>query len=213
MGLINPRTTTSSSASTSTTSSSSSSSSAASAAAASVTSSASASSAPRYKDFETCYPLGDPNTIKDDPVGLCNHGWIENTCAVRMSHTFNCVAKKLGSKFLIPPRPNQHIVACKGDLKGQKVIYRVRELKPEIEKILGKPIIFKGKGSEGRGVDVSELAGRKGVIYFDTTGYWGDATGHFDLWTGSYIYAKGNVPQTTQHHFAISKAVYFWPLA
>jgi len=107
-----------------------------------------------------------------------------NTCAVRLAHAI----------FLCDKNFFKNVVA-KSKTEWYGLPTRASDL----------AIILNGNIGKAERVRKSEVAGRKGVIFFDTIpGFQG--TGHISLWDGMAVVDK-------QDYFQASPRAYFWKLA
>jgi hypothetical protein len=95
-----------------------------------------------------------------------------NTCAVRMSYILN------ESGIRIERIPGQTVSGA----DGRQYFFRVRNLIDFLKHRWGAPEIVKYPAENG-----GLLAGRKGVILFEVTG-WSDAQGHATLFDGTRCY-------------------------
>jgi hypothetical protein len=153
----------------------------------------------------SCYPQGETEAVKARIGGAVNADWITNTCAIRMSHTLNCAGKTV---------PNMGSESIQGGAPHHwQYIFRVKQLDPQVQRMFGKGFTVRGSGAGGRGVDVTKFHGKKGIIKFDTTGAWDDASGHFDLWNGvSMNEETHNNPETVKRYFSLAISVTLWEL-
>jgi len=159
---------------------------------------------PSFNTLKNCYPQGSADEVKARIGGAVNADWIENTCAIRMSHTLNCAG------IPVPPRVSGGQVQWIRGGNGDKYIFRVKQLDPEIKKFFGNGITITAPAGK-RGVDYSPISGKKGIIYFNTQGAWNDASGHFDLWDGSQMVEKEHANSATRdRYFSLSISVTFW---
>lgn len=180
---------------------------------------------PSWADMEKHYPAAAIGIVQlydtmigGDLKGLHKLPAYENTCAIRMSYGLNRSGLKLGKA------PSKG-----GSLKGaDDYLYwiRVSDLKPHLmtrfsgaDEKLTLPAIpaalvndsaalstkFKERVALAQAWLDKELAGRKGIVVFDVSG-WGNASGHFTLWDGvkkQLAYASGHDDSTTSQY-------YFW---
>ena len=104
-----------------------------------------------------------------------------NTCAVRLSRTLNYNSLEL-------PGPNKFagLNVVSGDDKAWYA-FRVRELRPWLMQKLSRPR-FNVNKKAGDAFDKKDIAKYKGIIGFDIR--FSDATGHLDLWDGSFFTAE-----------------------
>lgn len=112
-----------------------------------------------------------------------------NTCAVRMSYILN------KSGILIPKILGE--TASGSDMR--QYFFRVKNLIKFITREWGKPEIVNYPPSSG-----GTLAGRKGIILFEVSG-WSDAQGHATLFNGSscYDHCYFNEPEA---HYSTDRA-------
>ena len=146
-----------------------------------------------YPDYQN-FPK--PEDVKTYIGGAVNEDWIENTCAIRMSRTLNYNDVTVPSSFA-----GLHTVKG-GD--GKRYAFRVRELHPWLEHVLGKPDFDLSKKS-GDAFDKSQIASMKGIIGFDI--HFSDATGHFDLWDGTTFTHEY---QTTGEYWSDATRIWLW---
>ncbi len=159
---------------------------------------------PAFVKAASCYPQGTGPEVKLRLGGGVNADYITNTCAVRLSHMLNCLGFNLGTS------PNYVTVR---DKNRRNILLRVRELYPLVNQLLGKPDVVVTLPRGKRGVDVSAFRGKKGIIRFDTTGAWNDASGHFDLWDGNRMVEASHADDaTTERYFGLSVAIQLWTL-
>lgn len=132
-----------------------------------------------------------------------------NTCATRMSYALNRSGLKL------PVAPNGGSIV--GDDKYNYWI-RVAQLSKKLSDHLGKPdFLLKHEPIERFRKDLADkrvevtrkflstVAGKKGIVVFEVTG-WQDATGHFTLWDGKDLLYVGE----GSHNDQSSYEYYFW---
>jgi len=101
-------------------------------------------------------------------------GW-ENTCAVRMSYILN------QSGVLIPHIERKTVSGT----DSHWYFYQIGDVINFLTQRWGKPDLIVRYPPSGGG---SELAGKKGVLLFEVSG-WGDtARGHATLWDGTTCY-------------------------
>ena len=96
-----------------------------------------------------------------------------NTCAVRMSYILN------QSGILIPHISQKTVSGA----DKRWYFFRVEDVIDFLIQQWGKPDLIVSYPPSGG----SELAGKKGVILFEVSG-WGDAGGHATLWDGTLCY-------------------------
>lgn len=123
----------------------------------------------RFNQWWSNYPAGEAEEVKKQIGGKVNAGWIDNTCAIRISRVLNY------SGFEIPYTQGETISGA----DGKWYFYRIRNLRPYLESKLGAP-----NYTFSPPYDMTEISKLKGFIHFDVK-VWRDATGHFDLWNGN----------------------------
>jgi hypothetical protein len=110
---------------------------------------------------------------------LVNDPNYQNTCATRMS-----VALK-GAGAAIPNELKEAL-----DGSGSPLIVRVMTMERLITRLLGQSYWGMSK-QPGVPVAAADLPARRGILAYHAQ--WSDATGHFDLWTGSAFVGKGRL--------------------
>ena len=160
-----------------------------------------------------------------------------NTCVIRMSHSFNLLsqselAEELPylSHYTVPlswppvkgrvwPSSNKRGWTVPGK-SGLRYALRVAEFEHLMRAWFGPPITIYPKNKVGkherqpgskeevwRKNYKESLNGKRGIIMFDTRGFWQSATGHFDLFD-----AETYGPTCSgKCYFRESKKVFFWP--
>lgn len=172
---------------------------------------------PKYPDFQKlwdAYPTGDTPAVgkliggavgsgigQPDANGKMR-GWITNTCAIRLSRSFNYA----GNEFRIPQAyafadrkvPKTFSTIAGGD--KLRYAFRVAEFLKYLREKFGKaPVSITKERGDSTVPDV--FKSRKGLIVFDDCG-WSDATGHIDLWNGSECRGKA--------YWQEAKRVFLW---
>ena len=109
---------------------------------------------------------------------LINNPNYNNTCATRLSYAFNSAGD---------PVPQKYREAIDG--AGNSLILKVKTMDAFIEGKFGKPSWGMSK-EPGRPITKNDLPRESGIIVYHAA--WSDATGHFDLWTGSSFIGSGN---------------------
>src|SRR5262249_22662342 len=109
----------------------------------------------QYPDYRS-YPK--PEEVKTLIGGNVNDGWITNTCAIRMSRALNYNGIPVPGNYA-----GLHTVKG-GD--GKRYAFRVRELHPWLEHVLGVPD-FDLKKRKGDAFDKTPISSLKGIIGFD----------------------------------------------
>jgi uncharacterized protein YgiM (DUF1202 family) len=137
------------------------------------------------------YPTGDAEAVKRQIGGAVNAEWITNTCAVRMSRSFNQAGTKV-------PGNVSYMNTVKGG-DGNRYAFRVKEFRQWLENKYGKPTLeARGDGTTN---PPSSFRGLKGIICFVDCG-WSDATGHLDLWDGQKCVGHA--------YFEYAKSILLW---
>ena len=161
-----------------------------------------ASSSLSFSKLKSCYPQGTADEVKKQLGGNVNAAWITNTCAIRMSHTLNCAGRAV-------PFINNETVRGKTPTNFN-YIFRVKQLAPLMTRWYGNGLTVKAKAGT-RGVPMDQFKGKTGVIRFDMTGLWDDATGHFDLWDGSKMVEETHSDKATvDRYFDSSISITLW---
>lgn len=130
------------------------------------------------------YPHGEPELVKALIGGNVNSEWIDNTCAIRLSHALNRSGHKV-----------QEIGGVKtvSGANGNRYMFRVREAVLYLRFHLGEPTPC----TQGQRPTAS------GIIWFDDCG-WMEATGHVDLWNG--------VAAAHDEYFGKARRVFLWAM-
>ncbi len=124
-----------------------------------------------------------------------------------MSTMINCHARK-SNQPQCKIQKQSGLVTVK-DKHGDNAALRVRELLPVLHKMLGPPTLV--VKANGRGVSRSKFQGKQGIIVFDTTGAWNDATGHMTvLMKNGMLIEKHLSASKVNEYFKISVKVSFW---
>ena len=149
-----------------------------------------------YPDYGT-YP--DSKVVKQEIGGAVNEDWITNTCAIRLSRTFNYNGMRVPGNF-------DGMSTVKG---GDKLRYafRVREMRLWLTYKLRKPD-FDLRKQAGVVFDKSTLSSQRGIIAFDIS--FADATGHLDLWDGSNFSSEYH---TSRSYWDSAKRITLWETA
>lgn len=126
-----------------------------------------------------------------------------NTCAVRLSRTLNYNNLKLPG-----PKKFAGLAVVSGDDK-KWYAFRVREIRKWLIHKLGQPK-YDYKKKAGEDFDKNDISTYKGIIGFDIQ--FSDATGHLDLWDGSYFTSekKGGL---TVDYWKSATRIWIWPAA
>ncbi|NET35850.1 MAG: hypothetical protein F6K19_28125 [Cyanothece sp. SIO1E1] len=148
-------------------------------------------------------PGGSADQAKASIGGEVNADWINNTCVIRISRSFNYSGHSIPADFA-----GLNTVVG-GD--GLHYAFRVKEFRQYLTEVYGQPAISyqypkarPGRDPKIHGLIPSEFEGHQGVICFVVPG-WRDATGHIDLWNGeSCIHSA---------YFSRASDVYLWEVS
>lgn len=142
------------------------------------------------------YPKGTSDEVKKKIGGGVDAGWITNTCAIRLSRSFNYAGAPVPDSY--GNSRGQPALAIRG---GDKKLYalRVAEFRKWLTAKYGQPTISLKSGPYGTAP--SQLQGKKGIICFVDCG-WSDASGHLDLWDGSKVIGSA--------YFNVAKQIFLW---
>lgn len=150
---------------------------------------------PSYSEMEKNYPHGSAEDVFDAVGGKvavngnipADQGGWENSCTVRISVCMNASGAE------IPFMKGE----TSSGANGKWHIYRVRTLEGYLTDKWGAPNILS--------TDAADFSGHKGILIFDTTGTWDNASGHATLWNGSGTVDGSN-------YFDKSSRVMLWTL-
>ncbi len=123
-----------------------------------------------------------------------------NTCAVRMSRTLNY------NSIAIPGPSSSGSMSVVSGADKKWYAFRVRDLSPWLSRKLTKPN-FELSKKQGDAFDKSTISKLRGIIGFDIN--FGDATGHLDLWDGSYFTSEKAGNQSTDYWQAATR-IWIW---
>jgi hypothetical protein len=166
---------------------------------------------PLWAQFQGCYPVGPARLVKARLGG--DAAKAKGINAMRISATFNCVAKLAKiAKYNVP------VIAGKGanavSAAKENLALNTEDFYKQVAiKVLGKPTLT--MASLGvRGVDASSFSAKRGVIYFDWdyAGSWSNQQGSFDLWDGTGVVSAPGDANALARNFALAKSVHFWAL-
>ena len=193
-----------------------------------------------WKTIWDKYPRGAADVIKKEIGGAVDAAWVSNTCVVRVSRSFNELAKSDEAKYKQWYVPRKFdLDAAAGDKKGltirggdkKRYALRVAEFQHLVNRWLGTPSKMEPKTKvglkeqqPGTEQEVYEknyketLAGKRGIVMFDTRGVWSDATGHFDVFDATTTTpAPGSGSDDGQRcgshcYWKEAKEVWLWPV-
>ena len=157
---------------------------------------------PSFARLWSNYPVGAAEDVKREIGGRVDRDWIVNTCAIRLSRSFNRAG------HAIPGDLEALNTVVGGD--GLRYAFRVRELTRHLNNMYGAPTVThtypepEEEGAPGGGEVPEAFRGVRGVIVFDVDA-WTDATGHLDLWDGEACVGHA--------YFDVARAVSLWPAA
>jgi len=157
----------------------------------------------RFEKMWSAYPRGKSDDVKKQIGGYVNRGWITNTCAIRLSRTFNYAGCKA---FRIPK--NKSFGGRKLNTVGggdyMRYAYRVSEMRRFLRAKLGSPdVVWKNPNKARRQYDNEGInapdafRNERGIILFDVS-IWNDATGHLDLWKQRECAGKCYFPESKE---------------
>lgn len=162
---------------------------------------------PDFNHLKACYPQGNADDVKERIGGRVDAGWITNTCAIRMSNTFNCASRAMNDpKFQVPRLPNNLSITSK---LGENHIYRVTEFTKYMTSRYGAPTTTL-RAPSGKGVDPAPLHNKRGLIAFTIN--WDDATGHLSLWDRTKVVEVTMTAADTARYFSLASEVHFWEM-
>nr|WP_243748865.1 T6SS effector amidase Tae4 family protein [Pseudomaricurvus alcaniphilus] len=150
---------------------------------------------PSYAEMEKNYPEGKAKDVFEAVGGKVavngkipveKGGWA-NSCTVRISVCLNA------SGADIPFMKGE----TSSGANGKWHMYRVRTLEGYLTESWGAPDVLS--------TNIADFSGQKGILIFDTTGTWTDASGHATLWNGSSTVDGSN-------YFNSSSRVMLWAL-
>ncbi len=141
---------------------------------------------PGFDALWAAYPHGTAAEVKALIDGNVNAEWITNTCAIRVSRSFNYAGHPI-------PMDHDGLNTVRGG-DDLRYAFRVLEFGKFLNRKYGMPDLVHEYEDNGGPIPES-FRGRSGVIAFDVRG-WNDATGHFDLWNGEDCAHKGYFNRT-----------------
>jgi len=132
-----------------------------------------------FKDLKNNYPLEDRaalyKKLGGDWPGNVDNPAYKNTCAVRLS-----VALKRSSVAL----PFKDGI----EGNGSPIIFKVATMGRAVKELFGEPTWGMSK-PPGAVLKATDLPRFSGIVVYHVA--WSNATGHFDLWTGSGFVGEG----------------------
>lgn len=135
-----------------------------------------------YNTLVSNYPTEDRPTLYNSLGGewpsLISNPNYQNTCAVRLS----IALRKSGVAL---PKASHEAM----DNSGNPIVLKVATMQSVVKELLGDSTWGMSR-QPGSHFDPSVIPDQKGIIVYHA--HWKDATGHFDIWTGSDFYGPGN---------------------
>lgn len=172
---------------------------------------------PKFSDLVCKYPIVGAEQVWEDIGGkvLINHKnqineEFENTCALRMSKSFN------DAGYPIQPTADDKKRGRAGSGAQQSpkewFYYAVNDFSRYLNTVYGPQDHTYTISSTVTADDVRQiLAGRKGIIVFVVSG-WSNATGHFSYWDGvKVLYGDYFHPEHSSAN-AVLRQIKFWEL-
>lgn len=144
----------------------------------------------RFADLRNNYPVPDPeksdeenrrafyNTLGGQWPSLVNADHFKNTCATRLS----VALKKSGASI-----SDTYKEAIEGN--GSPLIIKVKTMSEYLKATVGSSSWGISK-NPGTTIGAGDVPGVTGILVYHVA--WSNATGHFDLWTGSRFLGSGN---------------------
>lgn len=120
-----------------------------------------------------------------------------NTCAVRLAY-----ALFLGDKEFFRD------VTAKSGIEWHGLPVRADDLAIILNTKLGKAVRYDSP-DKSKGLAPTEIAGKKGILFFDKLEGWDGGTGHISLWDGNRVLDVGD---GGAGYFRRGERLYFWPL-
>jgi len=164
---------------------------------------------PSLSTAKKCFIQGNLASVKKQLGGGADASYITNSCAMKMSQLMNCNAETTGKSQCAIKKQSGLVTVP--DKSGQRLALRVKELLPVLKQRLGTPTMDVRASS--RGVDFAQFKGKAGIVVFDTTGAWKDATGHMSVLTGDGRLIEKHISTSdVQKYFKLSVRVTFWQM-
>lgn len=120
-----------------------------------------------------------------------------NTCAVRLAHALFLQDKNFFRD-----------VTAKSGIEWHGLPVRADDLAIILNEKIGKAARHESP-DKTRGAAPAEIAGKKGILFFDKLEGWDGGTGHISLWDGTRIL---DVADGGADYFRRGERLYFWPL-
>lgn len=120
-----------------------------------------------------------------------------NTCAVRLAH-----ALFLSDKTFF------RNVSAKSGIEWHGLPVRADDLAIILNQKIAKAVRYESP-DPATGLAPTELAGKKGILFFDKLEGWDGGTGHISLWDGTRVVDVGD---GGTGYFRRGERLYFWPL-
>lgn len=136
-----------------------------------------------FQDLKSAYPTQPKvelfNMLGGEWPTLVNNPAYANTCAIRLS-----VALK-GAGATIPATYREAM-----DGAGSPIVIKVRTMRDLVKSLFGGSYWGMSK-TPGSPIGTDTIPNRTGILVYHAA--WADATGHFDLWTGSGFVGSGSL--------------------
>ena len=156
---------------------------------------------PRFDALTRHYPAYDQrrtDQVKRDIGGKVNYPWLDNSCAIRISRTLNYNSLELPKKA-----HSLHVIS---GADGKWYSYRVAELRLWLVDKIGAPQ-FDHRKAKGIPFDKRILKDVTGIICLEIS--FSNATGHFDLWDGSYFTSERG-DRNNSKYWAMASRISLW---
>lgn len=137
----------------------------------------------RFQTLKAAYPT-QPKAELFDTLGgqwptLVNDPAYANTCAIRLSVAL------AGAGATIAPAYREAM-----DGAGSPIVIKVRTMRDLVKSLFGGSYWGMSK-TPGTPIGAGVIPNRSGILVYHAA--WTDATGHFDLWTGSGFVGNGSL--------------------
>lgn len=139
-----------------------------------------ATALPRFVKMWNHYPMGSAAQAKQLIGGKVNAGWIDNTCAVRLSRSLNYGGLQLPFNKKLQNGLTLNTVS---GADKRWYAFRVKELKQFLREVIGPPATTSTDRVPGKGISYRHFSKKQGIIVFEVNVNRGFG-GHIDLWDG-----------------------------
>ncbi len=120
-----------------------------------------------------------------------------NTCAVRLAHA-----------LFLQDETFFRDISAKSEIEWYGLPVRADDLAIILNTKLGKAVRYESP-DKSEGLAPTEIAGKKGILFFDKLEGWDGGTGHISLWDGTRVL---DVEDGGAGYFRRGERLYFWPL-